>query len=344
MAFVVQPDGVRFGLGAIKGAGEGAIQSILETRRTRGGRVTSLFELSEHVDLRLVNKKVFECLVKAGALDSLAPGGRGEYLAWRARLLASLDRVLDHGNRHQRDRDQGQSQLFGSDEPTQDTRDDAALLTPARPWTETEALTFEKEALGLYMSGHPLQRYAGVIAGAGARTPSGLAQSMPDCAVAGVVTGLRSLKTKKGDRMCVFMLEDEASKVEVVVYPEAFARSGGLAADDAMLLVKGKFERDEESSKVVAAELVLLDLVRDKAVREVEILVSGVDVRRDALRRLDGVFERHAGDRPVLFVIDLNGGADHCRVRVGTARRIRPSEPFVRDVEAICGGQSVVLK
>jgi DNA polymerase-3 subunit alpha len=344
MAFVVQADGVRFGLGAIKGAGEGAIQSILETRRTLGGRVTSLFELAEHVDLRLVNKKVFECLVKAGALDSLAPGGRGEYLAWRARLLASLDRVLDHGNRHQRDRDQGQSQLFGGDEPAQDARDDAALLTPARPWTETEALTCEKEALGLYMSGHPLQRYAGVIAGAGARTPSGLTQSMADCAVAGVVTGLRSLKTKKGDRMCVFMLEDEASKVEVVVYPEAFARFGGSAVDDAMLLVKGKYERDDDSSKVVAAELVLLDLVRDKAVREVEILVSGGDVRRDALRKLDGVFERHAGDRPVMFVIDLNGGKDHCRVRVGTARRIRPSEPFVRDVEAICGGQSVVLK
>lgn len=344
MAFVVQADGVRFGLGAIKGAGEGAIRSILETRRTLGGRITSLFELSEHVDLRLVNKKVFDCLVKAGALDSLAPGGRAEYLAWRARLLASLDRVLDHGSRHQRDRDQGQSQLFGGEARAGDAPDDGALLTPARPWTETEALTFEKEALGLYMSGHPLQRYAGVIAGAGARTPSALAQSMPECAVAGVVTGLRSLKTKKGDRMCVFMLEDDASKVEVVVYPEAFARFGGSAVDDAMVLVKGKYERDEESSKVVATELVLLDVVRDKAVREVEILVSGGDVRRDALRKLDGVFERHAGDRPVMFVIDLNGGADHYRVRVGTARRIRPSEPFVRDVEAICGGQSVVLR
>jgi len=344
MAFVVQADGVRFGLAAIKGAGEGAIRSILETRRTLGGRITSLFELSEHVDLRLVNKKVFECLVKAGALDSLAPGGRGEYLAWRARLLASLDRVLDHGSRHQRDRDQGQSQLFGGEERARDAPDEAALLTPARPWTETEALTFEKEALGLYMSGHPLQRYASVIAGAGAKTPGALAQSMPECAVAGVITGLRSLKTKKGDRMCVFLLEDEASKVEVVVYPEAFARFGGSAVDDAMVLVKGKYERDEESSKVVAMELVLLDVVRDKAVREVEILVSGGDVRRDALRKLDGVFERHAGDRPVMFVIDLNGGADHYRVRVGTARRIRPSEPFVRDVEAICGGQSVVLR
>jgi DNA polymerase-3 subunit alpha len=344
LAFVVQPDGVRFGLGAVKGAGEGAIQSILETRKALGGRVKSLFELAEHVDLRLVNKKVFESLIKAGALDRLAPGGREDYLAWRAKLLASLDRILDHGSRHQRDRDQGQSQLFAEEPNASSPVDDATLLTQARPWTETEALNFEKEALGLYMSGHPLQRYANVLAGVGAKTPSLLTQSLPDCAVAGVVTGLRALKTKKGDRMCVFMLEDEGAKVEVVVYPEAFSRFGGAAVDDAMLLVKGKYERDEETSKIVAAELTPLDVIRDKAVREVEIRVKAAAVKRDAMRRLDGVFERHPGDRRVLFVVDVNGGPQHLRVRTGTARRIRPSDHFVRDVEAICGEGSVVLK
>jgi DNA polymerase-3 subunit alpha len=344
LPFVVQPDGVRFGLGAIKGAGEGAIRSLLDTRKELGGRVKSVFELAERVDLRLVNKKVFECLVKSGALDGLAPAGRADYLAWRARLLASLDRVLDHGSRHQRDRDQGQSQLFGGDDPVHAAPDDATLLTPARPWTETEALNYEKEALGLDMSGHPLQRYASVIAGAGAKTPSLLMQSQADCAVAGVVTGYRALKTKKGDRMCVFMLEDEAGKVEVVVYPEAFAKFGSVASDDAMLLVKGKYERDEDTSKIVAAELMNLDVVRDRAVREVEIRVSSAAVRADAMRRLDGVFERHAGDRRVLFVVDMNGGADHWLVRVATARRIKPSEPFIRDVQAICGDQSVLLK
>jgi DNA polymerase-3 subunit alpha len=344
MPFVVQPEGVRFGLGAIKGAGDGAIQSILETRKKLGGRVKSLFELSEHVDLRLVNKKVFESLIKAGALDTLAPGGRADYLAWRARLLASLDRVLDHGGRHQRDRDQGQSQLFGGADAHPDGLDDATMLTATRPWSETEALTYEKEALGLYMSGHPLQRYAALIAGVGARTPVALTQSLPDCSVAGVVTGLRPLKTKKGDRMCVFMLEDEAAKVEVVVYPEAFARFGGSAIDDAMVLVKGKYERDEDTSKLVATELTSLEVIRDKAVREVEIRMSGRDVRRDAMRRLDDVFERHAGDRRVLFVLDVNGGPDHWLVKVATARRIRPSDPFVRDVQAICGDESVVLK
>ncbi len=133
LAFAVEPDGVRFGLGAVKGAGEGAIQSILAARQALGGRITSLFELTEHIDLRLVNKKVFESLIKAGAFDRLAPGGRPAYLAWRPRLLAALDRVLDHGGRHQRDRDQGQSRLFGGDAEAGDRADEEAALPVVRP-------------------------------------------------------------------------------------------------------------------------------------------------------------------------------------------------------------------
>ncbi len=97
LGFVVQPGGVRFGLGAIKGAGEGAIRSLLAARAELGGRIASLFELTERIDLRLVNKKVLDCLAKAGAFDSIAPDGREGYLAWRPRVLGGLDRVLDHG-------------------------------------------------------------------------------------------------------------------------------------------------------------------------------------------------------------------------------------------------------
>jgi len=346
LGFVVQPDGVRFGLVAVKGAGEGAIQSILDTRRQLGGQIASLFSLMERADLRLVNKKVIECLVKAGAFDAGGPMGREGYLSWRPRLLAGVDRVFDHGGRHQRDRDQGQSQLFGGDESPA-AMADASILPEAKAWTETEALNFEKEALGLYMSGHPLQRYAGVLAAAGARPPSELTQSSPDCATAGIVTGLRPLKTKKGDRMAVFMLEDEAAKVEVVVFPEAFAKYGANVTDDAMLLVRGKYERDEESSRMVAAEVLLLHTVRDRAVREIEIRMTAPNLRREAMQRLEGVFERHAGDRRVSFVVEVNAsgaGNGAFRVRAGTARRIRPSDTFVKDVEAICGQGSVTLK
>jgi DNA polymerase-3 subunit alpha len=340
--FIVEPEGVRFGLGAVKGAGEGAIQSIVTARRNAGGRVQSLFKLAEEIDLRLVNKKVLEVLSKAGAFDALAPGGGGTYLAWRPRIVAGLDRLLDHGNRHQKDRDQGQSALFGGEDHPE-SEADASGLPPVAPWTETEALACEKEALGLYMSGHPLQRYAEALAATGARRLQDLTQSEADVAIGGVVTGLRQLKTKRGDRMAVFSLEDEAAKVEAVVFPEAYTRFGSLVADDAMLLVRGKYERDEDSSRLVVAEMSPLDLVRERAVRAVEIRLSGKGLARQAMRDLATVLDRHPGDRRVSVVVELAGEAA-VRVRAATARRIKPSDLFVRDVEAVCGAGSVVLK
>jgi DNA polymerase-3 subunit alpha len=341
--FIVEPDGVRFGLSAVKGAGEGAIRSILAARQAQGGRISSIFKLVEEIDLRLANKKVFECLIKAGAFDSLCPPNCEGYLAWRPRLLAALDRILDHGSRQQKDRDQGQTQLFGDDDPETAVDHDASL--PAVPaWTETEALTFEKEALGLYMSGHPLQRYADVIEACGARRLESLTASDPDCAVVGMVTGLRPLKTKKGDRMCVFMLEDEAAKVEAVVFPDAFARCGALATADAMVLVKGKFERDEESSRILVSDITPLEVVREKTVKAVEIRLSGKGLARTTMRELAGVLDRYPGDRRVSVIVDVENGATPLRVRTTTARRIKPSDLFVKDVEAVCGAGAVVLK
>src|SRR6185503_17970335 len=118
----------------------------------------------------------------------------------------------------------------GGDAENEEAMDDETALAAVRPWTETEALAAEKEALGLYMSGHPLQRYAEALATVGAKRLGELTQSEADCSIAGIVTGLRQLKTKRGDRMAVFSLEDEAAKVEAVVFPEAFAKFGGLVA------------------------------------------------------------------------------------------------------------------
>ncbi|ODS59430.1 MAG: DNA polymerase III subunit alpha [Acidobacteria bacterium SCN 69-37] len=341
--FIVEPEGVRFGLGAVKGAGESAIRSILAARDAQGGRITSIFKLVEDIDLRLANKKVFECLTKAGAFDALCPPSCDGYLAWRPRLLAGLDRILDHGSRQQKDREQGQSQLFGSDDPASAPDDDASLPVVA-PWTETEALAFEKEALGLFMSGHPLQRYTEAIEASGARRLQELTASDPDCAVAGMVAGLRPLKTKRGDRMCVFMLEDDAAKVEAVVFPETFSRCGALAVNDALVLVKGKYERDEESSRLVVSEIIPLDVIRERTVKAVEIRLTGRGLVRTTMRELADVLDRHPGDRRVSVVVDTDGTSAPQRVRVATARRIKPSDLFVKDVEALCGPGAVVLK
>jgi DNA polymerase-3 subunit alpha len=211
-------------------------------------------------------------------------------------------------------------------------------------WSETEALSAEKEALGLYITGHPLQRYAEAIAVAGGRRLGDLTQSDADCALAGIVTGLRSLKTRKGDRMAVFMLEDESAKVETVVFPEAFTRFGGLVVDDAMLLVRGKYERTEDASRLVVSEITPLEIIRERAVRGVDIVLAGRGLDRPVMRELANVLDRHQGDRRVSVIVNLNGGAGGLRVRAATARRIRPSDGFVKDVEAVCGSGTVVLK
>jgi DNA polymerase-3 subunit alpha len=343
--FTVQPGGVRFGLGAVKNVGEGAILSMLAARKTLG-EIRSLFELVEQVDMRLVNKKVFESLAKAGAFDTLAPATSRGPLHWRAKIVAGLDRIVDHGGRFQRDREQGQTALFGGDFEPKDS-DPNAGLADAKPWSETEGLTFEKEALGLFMSGHPVSRYAEALQIAGAKRLAEMVQSEPDVSTAGIVTGIRQLKTKRGDRMAVFMLDDEGGKVEVVVFPEAFARYGGLILDDALLLVRGKFEREEDSSSLKAAELVSLEVIRDRAIREVLVTVPAKQGTKEFARTLQAVFERHPGDRRVSIVIDKVATADRpegMRVKTMIQRRVRPSDLFVRDVEALCGAGSVELK
>ncbi len=232
LAFTVEPGrGVRFGLTAIKNVGDGAIQSLLAVR-SKQGRISSIHALCEDLDLRLVNKRAFESLVKAGAFDSL--GRDDAQLAalssreLRPRLLASIDAAYDHGARHQRDREEGQAQLFGGfgDE----TAGEGNGTPMAAAWSESEQLGFEKETLGLYWSGHPVDRYASALRDFGARSTAELAEATvtpakeeawgpggrkpiePDTSLGGIVAACRQLKTRKGDRMAVFTLEDAAGR------------------------------------------------------------------------------------------------------------------------------------
>ena len=169
--------GVRFGLTAIKGVGEGAIRAILDARARLGGRIPSLHALCEELDLRLANKRVFEALVKAGACDSLAastthPPLREPLNVIRARLFAAIDGACEHGSRLQRNKDLGQVDLFGGD--AENAGPTIVPLPDVAPWSEIEQLTYEKETLGLYWTGHPIDRYADDLREYGARTTADL--------------------------------------------------------------------------------------------------------------------------------------------------------------------------
>jgi DNA polymerase III subunit alpha len=327
---------VRFGLCAVKNVGEGAILSMLGVRAANG-KIDSLFTLCEQVDQRLVNKRPIESLVKAGAFDALAGGPIAQR---RARLFAAVDKAIEHGSRHQRDRQDGHVSLFGGDE---EGGGEAIPLPDAPAWTDAQQLAFEKEALGLYMSGHPLERFSEDLKAFGAQRVGELTQSLADVWIAGIVSGLRPLKTKKGDRMAVFMADDIAGGVEVVVFPEAFGKFGHCIVADAMVLVRGKFEKDDESARIVATELQPLSMLKERTTREVVIHLQVPT--RNTLEALAELLSRHRGDRRVVLEVDTKkNGNPALRVRADVAQRVRPSEKLVEEVEQLCGAGTIELR
>ena len=344
LAFSVVPEGVRFGLCAVKNVGEGAVLSILAVRREHG-RIESLFTLCEHADLRLVNKRVLESLVKAGALDSLAP--EIEPIAQRrARLFAAVDKAIEHGGRHQRNREEGKVSFFdlALDDDEADGTKTAIPLPDAPTWNESQQLAGEKEALGFYMSGHPLERFGKDLVVFGARRIGELTGPEGDVWIAGIVSGLRALKTRKGDRMAVFMLDDVGGSVEVVVFPEAFAKHAALVEADAMLLVRGKLEKDDESARLVASELLPIAALVERTTREVEIHVKAALNSRSTFEALAELLSRHRGDRRVSIEMAVNSAERPMRVRADVNQRVKPTETLVAAIEQLCGAGSVVLK
>jgi DNA polymerase-3 subunit alpha len=342
LAFTVTPEGVRFGLGAVKNVGEGAIASILKARAEQG-KIDSIFTLCEEVDLRLTNKRVLESLIKAGACDSVfTNGGGGDASRLRSRLLASVDRALEHGGRIQRDREKGQSQLFmNTDEGAAGM---AVPLADAPPLTEAQQLAYEKETLGLYLSGHPVERVAADLKRYGARTTAELVSSEADVAIGGIVASFRLLKTRKGDRMATFSLEDAAGSVEVVIFPEAYARAASLIEPDALLVVRGKLEKDDETTRLLAADVLPFSAVSDQLTREVAIRLLLPPHGRPTFEALADLFMRHRGDRPVRFELELRG-SHPMRVSADVGRiRVRPSERLRQEVEQICGQGTVSLR
>jgi DNA polymerase-3 subunit alpha len=382
--------GVRFGLTAIKGLGEGAVNSILSARAQLGGRIPSLHALCEILDLRLANKRVFEALVKSGACDSLVTtkGGSEDpplhrpLRHVRARLFASIDAACEHGARTQRDKDLGQTDLFGGGDHGERGAPGHGRLPDVPAWTEIEQLNYEKEALGFYWSGHPIDRYADDLREYGAKTtaeltpkrredefdesgaslagpPGGPEGSAPhangngngngrngrgeEISIGGIVSGLRPLKTRKGDRMCVFMLDDAAGSIEIVVFPEAFKQHGHLAENGQTVLVKGKFERDDESARIIASEIAPIGIVRERLAKSVAIRLTTPPADRATFQRLWDVFEQHKGDRRVAIV--LLERERHMKITVDVnGIKVRPSETLVSELEKICGVGSVTLR
>jgi DNA polymerase-3 subunit alpha len=337
--FTVSPQAeradIRFGLAALKNVGEGAVEAILAARR-EGGPFRSLFDLCERVDLRAVNRRVIESLIKSGSFDSLDPR--------RAALLAAVDRATEAGQKRQRDRDQGQSSLFGMLDVPLTTS--AADQVPDLPdWGEGERLAFEKESLGFFITGHPLERFRAELAQWATATTGRLAQmgDTPEVSVGGIITALRLIRTKKGDRMASFVLEDLEGGAEALVFPETYKKVSGRLADDQVVLVKGKAEAlDDGRARLLVSELLPLDQAKLADARYVTIRVPMSAWDRSKGERLRDILGSHRGECPVTLEL-FRPGSYSVAVAPNAYFKIRPDAGLKDAVEELLGPGALVL-
>ncbi|MGH9750837.1 MAG: DNA polymerase III subunit alpha [Candidatus Polarisedimenticolia bacterium] len=330
--FTVEPEGIRFGLAAVKNVGEAAVQRILEARGRLGGRFTSLVEVAREVDPRLVNKRVLESLVKAGACDAFG--------ANRATLCAAVDGALEAAQKAIRDRESGQAGLFGGggagESPVPGpiaTRDE---------WPERELLAHEKETLGFYLKGHPLRDHAARLGSLVTHTTATLRslRQPRKVTLAGMVTALKKRRTRKGDPMAVFHLEDLEGTVEVVVFPETYAQHRSLLEEDAALLVGGTAEIAEEQRRILAESLLPLDQAEEKRARALVIALPAGVVEPERLVRVRDLLKERPGPCDVFLEV-TRPASFRATLRAGGALRVSPSHELTLALEGILGKGSI---
>ena len=328
---------LRFGLAAIKNVGEGAVEAILRARE-ESGPFRSLLAFCERVDFRAVNRRVVESFIKSGSFDSLDRR--------RSSLFAAIDRAMEAGQKQQRDREQGQVSLFGVLGGEDERASSGPEGVPDAPaWGEGERLAHEKESLGFFITGHPLEGFRDELAQWANATTGRLHElaAAAEVTVGGIITGLRLIKTRKGDRMATFVLEDLEGSAEALVFPETYKRAAGRLAEDQVVLVKGKPEvLDEGRARLLVSEVLPLEQAKLAEARYVTIRVPVPMWDRTKGERLRDILGSHRGDCPVTLEL-VRPGAFAVSLAPSSSYRVRPDAVLRDEVEALLGPGALVL-
>ena len=321
------PDGsaIRFGLGAVKNLGQSAVEAIARAR-AEVGRFVSLHQFCEKVDLGSVNRRMIESLIRAGAMDSLE--------GTRSQKFAAVEGAMETGQRAWRDRECGQVGLFG-----EALADDTPMPLPNVPdWTDKEKLGGEKELLGFWVTGHPLDRYADKIAELATHDTSnleGLAKNA-EVVLCGVLTSISRKRNKEGKPWAAFTIEDRIGAVEGMVFAASYERLAASVVEDQAVMVRGLVLPEENMQpKISVQDIVPLDNARVDLPSVISIRVwlnrnGGID----RAHALDELFRRKPGDTAVR--LRLEAPRDFS-VLLDVTARVRPDKEFRTAVEAICG-------
>jgi DNA polymerase-3 subunit alpha len=327
---------IRFGLGAVKGVGGGAVEAIVEARE-EGTSFESLHDFCERVDLRRVNKRVVEALVKCGAFDSLEKH--------RSQFMAAVEEAMESGQKMQREKESGQESLFGTDQIVTQSGHAYGKLPELEEWPENVLLANEKEAIGFYITGHPLARHSDAIKRFSTCDTSGLMDrtDKEEVSICGIVTGIKLLNTRKGDRMAFITLEDLSGFVELVVFPETYTQYSDLLNSEEALLVKGSLDIGEDACKLLVNEVVPLKEVQTRMTRRVHFRLTtpGLDDRQ--LRSLKEIVTRYRGECDAIIHLVVPNRSETI-ISLPEELRIQPSDEMMDDVEKLFGYNVVTLE
>ncbi len=323
---------IRFGLGAIKNLGSTAVDSIIAVRADKKDGFSSLFDFCKTVDCNKLTKRMLECSIKAGALDSL-----GQH---RALLMDQLDAALETGKAQARDRESGQQGLFGDSVPVTETSSSQISVTE---WSDKERLAGEKEMLGFYVTGHPLDAYKDKIAELSDCNSSSIAEKhhTSKVAICGILRGIQQRRNREGKPWASAVLEDREGSIELLVFTTNFDELQSDLVEDQPVLVRGSIRADDNSSlKVAVSTLIALDNTKVQLSRKISLNVklNGSSEASEMADKLKELFMDKPGDSGVC--LRLRRSRDF-ELFFDIDSQVTPDSEFRKRAEAICGSGSL---
>ncbi|MFH1415631.1 MAG: DNA polymerase III subunit alpha [Elusimicrobiota bacterium] len=331
--FSIEEEGaIRYGLLAIKNVGAAAIESIVETRE-KSGKFRTFYDFCSRVDLQKVNKRVLESLVRAGAFDFLGKG--------RKPLFQSIESAMSQAASYQKDVKMGQTSFFkvfdGDEVPEVEIAD-------TREWHENEILLNEKDALGFYLSGHPLAKYSNEISTLTSGEIKALRKMVPhgsEVIIGGMVKHKKMLKTRQGDLMLVFMIEDLSDTMEAVVFPSVYSEAmGEIVKEDALLVINGKIDDNRGRKQCVVNNIIPLEEARGKLVGSVVLRINAVGTDTGEVEHIKKIIEKYPGDIAVAFEIKTK---KYDIIKISTGTRVRISDSMLEELGNAIGADSISL-
>ena len=346
--FTVNSEGhVVYGLGAIKGVGEGPVEAIVAARGERP--FTDLFDFCARMDLKRINKRTLDALVRSGALDRMGPyfsDQLDEYQAGidrnRAVLLAAMEEAIQTADQAARNRESGHMDLFGEMFAEEEV-DLYAQYRNARELTLKERLKGEKETLGLYLTGHPIDEYEGEVRRFARQRIIDLRPARDTQTVAGLIVNLRVMRNKKGDKMGFITLDDRSARIEASLFAEAFNQAQALLQTDALVIVEGEVSHDDFSGglRLRAKRVMGLEEARTSLAQSLRMNVSVTDLSRDSLTRLKALLLQYKGACPL--TVQYTGASATALLEFSEQWKIEPTDDLIQALRDLFGKDNVFL-